>query len=152
MMYLLHLLRHCLFVRPGTSTAIATQSFSSCVFTESFSLATSSCVHIPLRLLARPMLGFKTLCHLLLHCVFHSIWNQSGKCGPILATGSLYRILQLAVFDCCSFTLASTRSVDDGIQGVMSSVKALFSRLIRNQRGNRNPLLATVPLYRFLFN
>jgi hypothetical protein len=59
-----HLLQHCFAVRPGTNTAIATQSLPPCSCTESFSLSSSSCVHLHTRPTAGPMLESKLLCHL----------------------------------------------------------------------------------------
>jgi hypothetical protein len=60
--------------------------------------------------------------------------NQRGYCCPILVAVPLYRILQLAVFDCCPFTLASTVRGATGIQGIMPSITTLFFRLTWNQR------------------
>jgi hypothetical protein len=56
-----HLLRHRFLARPGTRAGISTQSLSPCACTASFSLLSSTDVHLPLRLLARPMLRSKTL-------------------------------------------------------------------------------------------
>jgi hypothetical protein len=72
--------------------------------------------------------------------------DQLGNCNPILATVPLYRILQLVIFECCP-ALASTRSVDVGIQDNAPSVTALFMCYTRNQRGNCIPTLVTVSLY-----
>jgi hypothetical protein len=41
--------------------------------------------------------------------ISRSTRNPSANCDPILATMRLYRILQLAVFVFCPFTLASSR-------------------------------------------
>jgi hypothetical protein len=65
-----HLCRHCDLVRPGTSAEIATQSLSPCVCTPSFSLLSSTAVHLPVRPLVRSMLGSKASCHLCRHWVF----------------------------------------------------------------------------------
>jgi hypothetical protein len=50
-----HLFLHCIFVRPGTSAATAVQSLPPCVCSASFSLLSSSTVHLPVRPLARPI-------------------------------------------------------------------------------------------------
>jgi hypothetical protein len=76
--------------------------------------------------------------------------NQRGNCGLILAAVHLYRILQLTVFNRCPFTLASTCSVDVGMQDIMPSMTTLYFRSTRNQRGNYDPIFATVCLYRIL--
>jgi hypothetical protein len=62
-----HLLRHCILVRPGTFAAMALQSLPPCVCTASFYLLSSTAIHLPLRPVARAMLGFKVLCHLSQH-------------------------------------------------------------------------------------
>jgi hypothetical protein len=64
---LCHLLQHCIFVRPGTSAAIAAQFLPPCVCTAAFSLRSSSSVHAPIHPFAWSMLGSKALCHLSLH-------------------------------------------------------------------------------------
>jgi hypothetical protein len=76
--------------------------------------------------------------------------NQCGNYGPILATVPLYRILQFVVFVWCPFTRTFIRPVDAGIQGIMPSLKTLISRSTRHQRGNYDPVLVTVRLYRIL--
>jgi hypothetical protein len=53
--------------------------------------------------------------------LFRSTWNQSGNCGPILATVRLYCIIQLAVFDCCPSILTSSRQGNARIQGMLPS-------------------------------
>jgi hypothetical protein len=64
---------------------------------------------------------------------FHrSTWNKRCNCGPILATVRLNCILQRAVFDCRPFTLASSRSVDAGIQAILPSVITLQFRSTRH--------------------
>jgi hypothetical protein len=60
-----------IFVRPGISSAITTQSLLPCVWTASFSLLSSSLVHITESPDVRSMLSFfKISCHLLVHCRF----------------------------------------------------------------------------------
>jgi hypothetical protein len=63
-----HLLRHCCFVRPGTSAATANQLLPPYACTESFSLLSSASVHLPLLPPVRAMLGSQASRHLLLHC------------------------------------------------------------------------------------
>jgi hypothetical protein len=65
-----HLVRHCKCVRPGTSAAIVAQFLPPYVSTASFSLLSSSAVHLPVRPFVPSMLGFKKSCHLVQHCCF----------------------------------------------------------------------------------
>jgi hypothetical protein len=62
-----HLFQHCFCIRPGTSAAIAPQFLAPCVCTASFSLMSSTAVHLPARPLTRSMVGFKASFHLLRH-------------------------------------------------------------------------------------
>jgi hypothetical protein len=62
----------------------------------------------------------------------------------------LYRILQLEVFVFCPWTRTSSRQGDAGIQDLVPSLITLTFRSTRNQRGNCDPILVTVRLYRFL--
>jgi hypothetical protein len=78
---------------------------------------------------------------------FCSTWNQSGYCAPLLATMRLYRILQLAVFDCCPIARTSIRPADAGIQDILPSTTTLTFCSTRNQLGNFIPILATVRLH-----
>jgi hypothetical protein len=78
---------------------------------------------------------------------FRSTRNQCGYCTPILATVRLYRILQLAVFYSCPYTITSIRPVDVGIKDIMPSVMTPSFRSTRNQRRNCSPILVTVCLY-----
>jgi hypothetical protein len=70
-----------LFIRPGTSAAIAAQSLPPCICTESFSLLSSSFVHLPARAVDGSMLFFKMLCHL----VQHSFCVRPGTSAAILS-------------------------------------------------------------------
>jgi hypothetical protein len=65
-----------------------------------------------------------------------SIRNQRGNRDPIFATVRLYRILQLAIFDCCP----AIRPVDARNQFITPSAPTLTIRSTRNQRGNCNPI------------
>jgi hypothetical protein len=78
------------------------------------------------------------------------LWDQRGNCEPILVTMRLQRILQLAVFDCCQFTLMPIRSVIAGIQGMIVISDDTVFRSTRNQSGNCTPILATVRLHGLL--
>jgi hypothetical protein len=78
---------------------------------------------------------------------FCSTWNQSGYCAPLLATMRLYRILQLAVFDCCPIARTSIRPADAGIQDILPSTTTLTFCSTRNQLGNFIPIFATVRLH-----
>jgi hypothetical protein len=81
-MTLCHLLRHCLFIRPGTSAAIATQFLPPYVCTASFRFLSSSADHVPL---ARSMLASKTLRFLLLHCFCDRPWTRAAILPQFLA-------------------------------------------------------------------
>jgi hypothetical protein len=61
----------------------------------------------------------------LITLISRSTRNQSGNWTPILVTAFLYPILQLAVFDCCSFTLAPIHCVDAGIRQDSTNVMLL---------------------------
>jgi hypothetical protein len=63
-----HLPEQCFSVRPGIRSEIEGQSLPPCVRTESFSLMSSSSVHLPVRPVVPSMLCFKKSCHLLQHC------------------------------------------------------------------------------------
>jgi hypothetical protein len=63
-----HLSQHCCLVRPGNSATITGQFLPPCVFTESFSLMSSSSAHLPVRLVTWSILGSKTSFHLSRHC------------------------------------------------------------------------------------
>jgi hypothetical protein len=76
--------------------------------------------------------------------------NQRGNCGPILATVRFYCILQRVVFVFSPATLASTCSVDAGIQAIVPSIPTLLFRSAWNQGGNCIPIIATVRLNRIL--
>jgi hypothetical protein len=65
---LCHLLRHCCFVRPGTSAAISAQFSPLFYFTSSVSVMSSSVVHLPARAVVSSLLETKILFHLLRHC------------------------------------------------------------------------------------
>jgi hypothetical protein len=67
---LCHLLIHCKIDRLGTSVAIAAQSLPPCVSAASFSLLSSSAVHLPARVVVGSILGSKKLCHLFQDCFF----------------------------------------------------------------------------------
>jgi hypothetical protein len=82
--------------------------------------------------------------------LFRSTRNQHGNCKPILATVRLYSILQLAVFVWRPRTHTLIHSVDVGNQDIMPSALTLTSCSTRYQRGNCNPILVTVRLYRLL--
>lgn len=94
------LYQHRLFVRPGTSAAIATNSLLSYVYTACSRLMSSSSVALPVILFARSLatgnqgIAVPSVITLL----FCSTWNQRGNCSPNFATVPLYCILQLAVF------------------------------------------------------
>jgi hypothetical protein len=64
----------------------------------------------------------------------------------VIATVQLYRILQLAFFSFRSITRTSIHLVMVGIQ-TMPSTTALTIRSTRNQRGNCDPITATVRFY-----
>jgi hypothetical protein len=64
-----HLFQHCFFVRPGTRSEMFFQFLPPCICTASFSLLSSTAIHVPLRLAARSMLISKASCHLLQHCI-----------------------------------------------------------------------------------
>jgi hypothetical protein len=57
---------------------------------------------------------------------------------------------QLAVFDCCLITRASTLSAGTGIQDITPSLITLTFRSTQNQRCNCDPILVTVRLHRIL--
>jgi hypothetical protein len=57
-----------LFVRPGTSAAVAAQSLPPCAHTASSSLLSSTSVHLNLPPLTELMLEFKKSYHLTRHC------------------------------------------------------------------------------------
>jgi hypothetical protein len=61
---LCHLLRHCVFVRPETSAAIAAKSSPLCFSTASFSVMSSSVVHLRLRAVVSSLLESNTEFHL----------------------------------------------------------------------------------------
>jgi hypothetical protein len=82
---------------------------------------------------------------------FRSTWNQRSNCDPILVAVHVYRILQLAVVDCCPLTNHTfIRPTDAWIQGIPPSVVTLSVRSTWNQRGDCDPILATVRSYRIL--
>jgi hypothetical protein len=72
-------------------------------------LLSSNAVHVPVRLLIRAMLGFKTPCHLLQHCSFLGARNQRGNRDTILVTVRLNYMFQLPVFAFCPFARTSNR-------------------------------------------
>jgi hypothetical protein len=133
------LLRHCCFVRPGTSTAISFQFLAPCV-----------CTPVRLHCILQRDVFFCCAATLV---ASHSadvgtqdiVPSVTGNRDPTLAIVRLYRILQLAVFDCCPF--ASSRSADGWIQVIRPSVLTLTIRWMRNQRCNCTPIFATVRLY-----
>jgi hypothetical protein len=141
-----HLSRHCFFVRPGTSAVIAAQFLPPCVCTESFSLMSSSSVHVPARLVAPSMLGSRASSPFRRHCLsIRSTWDQLDNCDPILVTVRLYRILYLDDFVFFPLTRMSSRPVDARIRGIMPSVPTMLSRSTWDQRRNSDPILVTVP-------
>jgi hypothetical protein len=71
---------------------------------------------------------------------FRSTLNQLGNCTPILATSRLCCILQLAVFDYCPFTRASSHQGDAGVLDFIPSALTLTSRSTRDQRGDCDPI------------
>jgi hypothetical protein len=75
-----HLVLHCIFVRPGTSAAIAARSSSLCFSTASVSVLSSSVVHLPARAVVSSLLESKALCHchLFLRCVFDPPGNRAA--------------------------------------------------------------------------
>jgi hypothetical protein len=60
-----HRVRHCSFVRPGTSEATATQSLP-CFSIASVNFVSSSGSHLPFFV---PLVGYKLLTHRLRHCL-----------------------------------------------------------------------------------
>jgi hypothetical protein len=93
-----HLLRHCSFVRPGISAAIAFQFLPPFSRTTTFNFLSSSAVHLLARAVVGPTLETKVSCHLLRHCFRVRPGNKRGNGVPILATVLSYPIPQLPVF------------------------------------------------------
>jgi hypothetical protein len=75
-------------------------------------------------------------------------WNCTFSSGE--PTVRSYRMLQHVIFVFCPCTRASILSANVGIQCITLSGPARLFRSTRNQRGNSNPILATVRLYRIL--
>jgi hypothetical protein len=88
-------------MRPGTSAVIVPQFLSPCVSTASFSLLSSTAVHLPLHPLTRQMLASKTSSHLLLYWDFvrpgTNVAIAAQSLPPCLCTASLSWMTSLSV-------------------------------------------------------
>jgi hypothetical protein len=79
-----HLVRHCEFVRPGTSAVIISQFLPPYVCTASFNLLSSSSAHLP-TCRRRVDVGSEHITLSLTTLLSRSTWYQHGNCSPILA-------------------------------------------------------------------
>jgi hypothetical protein len=100
----------------------------TCVYIAPFSESPSSGARIPVPGTSiRPVnIGIQTMIPSIMTLFLCSTRNQLGSCNALLATVSLFCILQLDVFDCYPATLASIRPVDAAIQDIVASTPTLF--------------------------
>jgi hypothetical protein len=111
--HLCHLLLHCRFVRPGTSSEIAAQSVPLCFSTASLSVMSSSVVHIPVRAIVSFffLLESKIQFHRCQHCC---CFARPGTSSEIAAQSSpLY-------FSTASFSALSSSAVHLPARAIVS--------------------------------
>jgi hypothetical protein len=107
-----HLFQHCRFARPGTSAEIATQFLPLCFSTASFSVLSSSVVHLPLRAVVSSLLESKVLYHLFNHCVLFDP-KPARKSSPLYFSTAPFSVLSSSVVHLSIRTVVS--SLVDGL-------------------------------------
>jgi hypothetical protein len=125
-------------IQCGNSSSIFT---IVCFSTVSFSVLSSSVIHLPSRAVVSSLLERKAIVPPPRTLLYRSTRNQLGNSTPTCAIVLLYCILQLDTFCFCPYTLACGLLIGLlGVHGFVPSTLTLWTRSSWNQRGNSNSI------------